>query len=192
MDSDVSAGIEQQRTIAPVHRIGNGDVRCAAGSRERRIAGGSPTSNGADRADGDGLAAGQVHGTGIGRDRCDQIAGVVQGVAPATSEQRKIRGSNGGRLRRRTGRVSVAFAPLLTVIGLLTVMSPVVIKLRLGIPVVANVTRPPTVMPPVDPVLPKTSVDAVMLSSEVWLRANPPAALSVIAVVDVKGTNVTV
>src|SRR5262245_43264194 len=71
-------------------------------------------------------------------------------------------------------------------------MPPVVIKLRLVSPVVANVTGPPTVIPPVDPVLPNTSVEAVMLSSSVWLSANPPVAPSVIAVDDVNGTNVTV
>src|SRR5262249_7033954 len=59
-------------------------------------------------------------------------------------------------------------------------------------PVVANVTGPPTVIPPVDPVLPNTSVEAVMLSRSVWLSANPPVAPSVIAVDDVNGTNVTV
>jgi hypothetical protein len=59
-------------------------------------------------------------------------------------------------------------------------------------PVVANVTGPPTVIPPVDPVLPNTSVEAVMLSRSVWLSANPPVAPSVIAVDGVNGTNVTV
>src|SRR5262249_7282203 len=80
---NVSAGVEHQRTIAPVHRIRDGNVGRAAHGRKRRIAGGGPTSDAACGADGYGPAAGEVHRAGIGRDGANQVARVVEGVASA-------------------------------------------------------------------------------------------------------------